>query len=195
MRTLLAALLVGLAAPAAHAQLIPSVDLGVAAGVNFASLNDVAAADLDNSTGFHAGVYADFSAAFLSVRSGLFYLSAGNVQQGAETVSADFVTIPVDFQFQTPTPIVRAYALAGPEFRFPIGESGTRVDKQSVNVAANVGLGAEFGVPLSGPSGFVEVRYALDVTGFAEDALGGAITGEASSYKLNLFMVRAGIGL
>lgn len=194
MRSLLAALAVGLLAPAAHAQIIPQLSFGVAGGPNFASLNDVAGADLDNSTGFHVGAFVDFSALALSVRTGAFYLSAGDVQQGGlvGTTSADFITIPVELHVQTPTPVVRGYALVGPEFRFPVGESALGVDKSAVNVAANVGVGAKFSIPVSGISGFADVRYAFDLTGFAEDT--GVLTTD-NTYKLNLFMIRVGVGL
>ncbi|HLA64177.1 MAG TPA: outer membrane beta-barrel protein [Rhodothermales bacterium] len=184
--------LAALAAPAAHAQLLPS--FGVAGGVNFASLNDVTGADLDNATGYHIGLYADLGFGPLAVRPGIYYLRAGDVETvgGAELVSADFITIPIDVRFQTPLPVLKAYALAGPEFRFPVGDGGALVDTRAVNVAANVGVGASFNPPLAGPSGFLELRYAFDVTGFAEAT--GATSGD-SDYRVSLFMVRAGIGL
>lgn len=185
------------AAPAAHAQLVPSLSFGVAGGPVFATLNDVAGADLENSTGFHAGAFVDFSALALSVRTGAYYLRAGNVQQtvgvvGRETVTADFITIPVELHVQTPTPVVRGYALVGPEFRFPVGESGAVVSKRDVNVAANVGVGAKFTAPLVGVSGFADLRYAFDLTGFAEDS--GALTTN-NTYRLNAFLIRVGVGL
>ena len=183
-----------LAAPAAHAQLIPSVSLGVAGGPNFSSFNEIAGTSLEGTTGFHIGVYGDVSVPFVSFRTGLYYLSAGDVETtaGVQRVSADFVTVPVDLRFSTPTPIVKAYALVGPEFRFPIGEGDALIDKSSVNIAANVGIGASFNPPLAGPNGFVELRYSQDVTGFAED------TGLASTdnrYKLSLVQLRLGVGL
>ncbi len=178
-----------LLAPFAHAQLIPS--FGVTGGVNFGSLNDVAGADLENSTGFHVGVYGDVGIGPLALRPALLYLRSGEVQAGASTVTADFVTLPIDVKFQTPTPVVKAYALVGPEFRFPVGEGNALVDTKSTNVAVNVGAGVSFNPPLVGPSGFAEVRYALDVSGFAE-ALDPAISDD---YKLSLFMIRVGFGL
>ena len=177
------------ALPAAHAQIIPS--FGVAGGVNFGSLSDVAGAELQNSTGYHIGLYADAGIGPIAVRPGVFYLSAGDVETGGETVSADFVTIPIDFKFQTPTPIVKGYAAVGPELRFPIGEDGAVVATKSTNVAINFAAGASINPPLVGPSGFIELRYALDVSGFAE------VVSDAASddYNLSLFMVRLGFGL
>lgn len=174
-------------APTAQAQLIPS--FGVTGGVNFGSISD--GAMLENSTGFHAGIYADFGIGPLALRPAVLYLRSGDVQAGTETVSADFVTIPIDIKFQTPTPVLKAYGLVGPELRFPIGEQGTLVNTKSTNVAINVGAGASFNAPLVGPSGFVELRYALDVSGFAENLSPDV----ADDYKLNLFMIRVGFGL
>ncbi|HEX8297640.1 MAG TPA: outer membrane beta-barrel protein [Rubricoccaceae bacterium] len=179
-------------APAAQAQLLPSISLGVAGGPNFASLNDVGA-ELENSTGYHVGVYGDISVPFVSFRTGVFYLKAGDVESSTTTTTADFITVPVDLRFSTPTPVVQAYALAGPEFRFPVGgeEDGLVVETKSVNVAANVGAGVSFNPPLVGPSGFLELRYSQDVTAFAEEA---GLTTE-NEYKLSMVQLRLGIGL
>ncbi len=198
MRFLSLALAAAFLAPVAHAQL-PSVSVGVAGGLNFASLNDVGSADLGSSTGFHGGVYGDVSLPFIAFRTGVYYLKAGDVEtaSGDELVSANFITVPVDFRFQTPTPVVKAYALVGPEFRFPIGsasevvQGGAAIDRSSVNVAANIGAGVSFKAPLVGPSGFAEVRYSRDVTGFAENT--GLTTD--NTYKVSLFQLRVGVGL
>ncbi len=184
--------------PAAHAQL-PSVSVGVAAGPNFASLNDAGSADLGSSTGFHAGVYGDVSIPFVAFRTGVYYLKAGNVEtaSGDELVSANFITVPVDFRFQTPTPVVKAYALVGPEFRFPIGSvsevvgGGAVIDRSSVNVAANIGVGASFKAPLVGPSAFLELRYSRDISGFASTVNANV----SEDYKVSLVQLRLGIGL
>ena len=194
---LLAAALFALA-PTAHAQL-PSISLGVAGGPNFSSFNEINGTTLDGTTGYHAGLFADVSVPFIALRTGVYYLTAGNVQtaSGADVVKADFITVPVDFRLQTPTPVVRAYVLAGPEFRFPLTESDggvgslPTVDRRSVNVAANVGVGVAFKAPLVGPSAFAELRYSQDITGFAEQR--GLTTD--NEYKLSLVQIRIGVGL
>ncbi|HEX8385944.1 MAG TPA: outer membrane beta-barrel protein [Rubricoccaceae bacterium] len=195
MRFLPLALAALVLAPAAQAQLLPSISLGVAGGPNFSSFNEVAGTELEGTTGFHIGVYGDVAIPFVSFRTGVFYLQAGDVQttSGDERISADFVTVPVDLRFSTPTPVVQAYALVGPELRFPIGsvEDGV-VDKSSVNVAANVGVGVGFNPPLVGPSGFLELRYSQDVTGFAEQV--NAVETD-NEYKVSLVQLRLGIGL
>ena len=201
---LLAAALFALA-PTAHAQL-PSISLGVAGGPNFSSFNEINGTNLDGTTGYHAGLFADVSIPFVALRTGIYYLTAGNVvvsdggfeAEGSDIISADCVTVPVDFRIQTPTPVVRAYVLAGPEFRFPIGSAQESViggqpfvDRRSVNVAANVGLGVAFKAPLVGPSAFAELRYSQDITGFAEQR--GLTTD--NEYKLSLVQIRIGVGL
>ncbi len=186
-------------APAAHAQL-PSISVGVAGGPNFSSFNEIANASLDGTTGFHVGVYGDVSIPFVAFRTGVYYLKAGNVERRLtsdgsntqEVVSADFITVPLDFRIQTPTPIVKGYVLLGPEARFPIGsiDEGL-VNRSTVNLAANVGVGASFKAPLIGPAAFLELRYSQDITGFAEDR--GLETDNA--YKVSLVQLRLGVGL
>ena len=200
MRLVLLAAVVFALAPTAHAQL-PSISIGVAGGPNFSSFNEINGSTLDGTTGYHAGLFADVSVPFIALRTGVYYLTAGNVQTagGADIVKADFVTVPVDFRLQTPTPIVRAYVLAGPEFRFPVssddggigGVGVPSVDRRSVNVAAHVGVGVAFKAPLVGPSAFAELRYSQDVTGFAEEQ--GLTTD--NEYKLSLVQIRLGVGL
>ena len=199
MRFLLLALALAaaFAAPVAHAQL-PSISLGVAGGLNFSSFNEIAGASLEGTTGYHVGLYGDVSVPFVAFRTGVYYLKAGDVQTttGDDVVSADFITVPVDIRIQTPTPVVKAYALVGPEFRFPVGSvadvvgGGPVVDRNSVNVAANVGAGVSFKAPLVGPAAFLELRYSQDVTGFAEIA-----RETDNEYKVSLFQVRLGVGL
>lgn len=176
--------LIGLAAPA-QAQIVPAVDVGFAGGVNFASLDDAGGPGFDETTGYHLGVFADVSAFFVQARTGVYYLSAGSINGRDDTVS--FLIVPVDLQLKTPTPVVQAYALAGPEFRFPLDGLEDGFDARSVNTVLNVGLGVEAGVPLIGPNGFVELRYTIDPTGLRD--------GSDRDFEVNVIMLRAGIGM
>ena len=196
MRFLPLALLLALAAPQAQAQLIPSLDLGVAGGVNFASLSDAGTLDIDNSTGYHVGVYADVGVLFASARTGVYYVRAGDIRQDIEVGvgdefddSFDYVAVPIDFQIKTPTPIFQAYALIGPEFRFPVDGLDT-FDTESVQLAGNVGLGVRGGLPLIGPSGYLELRYGRDFSG-----INGEETAGDDDVKVNLVMIRLGFGI
>jgi hypothetical protein len=169
-------------APAAHAQ-IPS--FGAAVGVNFASLGDAGAVDLDNATGFHAGIFADLGLGGVSVRPGLFYVRAGRLLSSDENV--DWIAIPVDVRLSLGTPLVKPYALVGPEARVPLSE--VFVDgNRSFALAANVGVGVEVGGFLL-PSGFAEVRYGLDLSGIRDDP---DVDG---SVKVNVVMLRIGAGI
>jgi len=192
MRLTALALLLALAAPAATAQLIPSLDLGIAGGVNFASLGDARTVDLDNSTGYHVGLYADVGVLFAAVRTGVYYVSAGDIRAAGTTggtgdESFSYVAVPVDFQIKTPTPLVQAYALFGPEARFPVDGLDT-FDTESVTYAANVGLGVRGGLPLFGPSGFAELRYGRDLSGINSSDAGDDV-------KVHLIMLRVGVGI
>ena len=193
MRRLLPlALLLALAVPRAEAQVIPSIDLGIAGGLNFASLSDAGAFDLDGSTGYHIGLYADVGVLFASARTGVFYVAAGDIPTTGVTVgdaddSVSYVAVPVDFQIKTPTPLIQAYALIGPEFRFPVDGLDT-FDTESMTIAGNVGLGVRGGVPLIGPSGFLELRYGRDFTGLRD-------TEGDDDVKVNLVMIRVGVGI
>ena len=196
MRFLPLALLLALAAPQAQAQLIPSLDLGVAGGVNFASLSDAGTLDIENSTGYHVGVYADVGVLFASARTGVYYVRAGDIRQDIEVGvgdefddSFDYVAVPIDFQIKTPTPIFQAYALIGPEFRFPVDGLDT-FDTESVQLAGNVGLGVRGGLPLIGPSGYLELRYGRDFSG-----INGEETAGDDDVKVNLVMIRLGFGI
>jgi hypothetical protein len=194
MRFLPLALLLAFAAPS-QAQVIPSIDLGVAGGVNFASLSDAQTLDLDNSTGYHIGLYADVGVLFASARAGVYYVRAGDIRDDIGTTpddfdtSFDYVAVPVDFQIKTPTPIFQAYALIGPEFRFPVDGLDT-FETENVQYAGNVGLGVRGGLPLIGPSGYLELRYGRDFSGLRSDA-----GSSDDDVKVHLVMIRLGVGI
>ena len=194
VRLLSLALLVALAAPASQAQIIPSIDFGVAGGVNFASLSDATNFDIDNSTGYHVGIYGDVGVLFASARIGVYYVSAGDIAltdgtTAGDDTSYDFVAVPLDFQIKTPTPFFQAYALVGPELRFAVDGLDT-FNTDASTLAGNVGLGVRGGLPLIGPSGFLELRYGRDFSGIRDDR-----TGEDADVKVHLVQIRLGVGL
>ena len=197
MRFLPLALLLALAAPASQAPIIPSLDLGVAGGANFATLSDAGSLDLDNSTGYHIGIYADVGVLFASARTGVYYVRAGDIRQDATTPNGDFdtsfdyVAVPLDFQIKTPTPIFQAYALIGPELRFPVDGLDT-FETENVQYAGNVGLGVRGGLPLIGPSGYLELRYGRDFSGLRDNDQ--TLSGD-DDVKVHLVMLRLGVGI
>lgn len=183
------ALAVPLSATSAHAQIIPK--FGATGGLNFGSLSDAAGADLESSTGYHIGVFGDMGLGPLAARISLLYVKAGEIEGGDDDASVTFISVPVDFKFRFPTPVLKPYALLGPEARFATGDLAD-AEARSMNLALNAGVGAELSA-LVGPSVFAELRYSLDVTGFADDELFGVPTDD--SFKVSMFYLRVGVGL
>lgn len=187
-RLLLLVLLAALVAVPVSAQ--TSIGFGIAGGANFASLSDAGSIDLDRSIGYHIGLFADIGVPFVSTRAGVYYVDAGSFD-GADNLdnSSAYVAIPVDLLFKTPTPFAQAYALVGPEIRIPVDGLET-FPESNYTWAANVGLGVRGGVPLIGPSGFVEARYGLDLTGLRD-----ADAPEGPEVKVQLIQLRVGVGI
>lgn len=204
---LLAAALV-LIAPLAQAQFIPK--FGVTGGPNFGSLNDAGGYGLENSTGYHVGVFGDLGFGSFATRAAILYVKIGESNrelppsdcgpivpcgpmQPSSVPGPDvaFIAVPIDLRYRFLTPVVKPYALLGPEARFPTGDLAD-ADARSVNLAINAGVGAELDA-LVGPSVFAELRYAFDVTGFADDEFFGVPTDE--SFNVSVFYVRVGVGL
>ncbi|MEM0963505.1 MAG: hypothetical protein AAGK21_13320, partial [Bacteroidota bacterium] len=75
----------------------------------------------------------------------------------------------------------------GPEIRIPVAELDAFPVEDYV-IAANVGLGLRGGVPLIGPSGFIEGRYGFDVTGLRD-------TAADDNVKVHLVQIRVGLGI
>ena len=184
-------------APLAHAQLIPS--FGVAGGLNFGSLSDAGTADLDQSTGYHVGIFGDFGFGPLAARASVLYVKAGDIELDPTGVLTDsdasvaYIAIPVDFQYRLPSPLLKPYALVGPEFRFATGDIADFDNSRSTSVAINVGVGAQLAA-LVGPKVFAELRYAFDVSGFFEEQEVLGVTVD-DTFKVNVFFLRVGVGL
>ena len=188
---LLLALLASAAAPA-------QAQLGVTGGANFSDLSDARAVDFDQSTGWHVGIYGQAKLAVLGVRASILYMDAGEAQRICNdilrdcavsstlgTAPVDLVSVPLDLQLRLPLGVGALYVAGGPDFRFPIEDGRPVFDARQVNVAASGAAGVEL------TNVFLELRYARDVTSYAQDL--GADT--VSDYELNTVMLRAGIGL
>lgn len=185
MRALLALALLS-AAPASAQRL----SVGLSGGAHFARLGDVTAADPGLVTGYHAGLHLDAAVSVLALRTGVYYLHADDRQPGAGGVSAGFVAVPLDLRLRTPTPVVRAYALAGPEARWRVTEDGAAAGRHDLSVAGHVGAGVELQVPLGGPSAFLELRYAFDLS---DEAAAAGVP--ATAPALDMVLLRLGVGL
>ena len=106
--------------------------------------------------------------------------------EARDEVAVDVVSVPIDLQLRFPLAVAAVYVGAGPDLRFPLNDGSPVFDTRVVNVAATGLVGAEFS------NVFLELRYAAGVTGYANDF--NAIDTDPD-YKLNTFMVRAGIGI
>lgn len=185
-----------LAAPAAHAQLIPS--FGVQAGLNFASFSDAASFDTGRSAGFHVGGYGQAGFGPVGLKAGVLYVSGGRIEAQGEAAAREelnvaFVAVPVDLQLRGAFPLVTPYALVGPELRFAVGDL-LDAEARGVAVGASVGAGVDVR-PLVGPRVFAELRYGFDVTGFFRDGVAGVPATENESVRVGLFFARVGVGL
>ena len=170
---------------------------GVTGGANFSSLGDARAADFDTATGWHVGVFAQAKLATFGLRASALYMDAGNARticpadgetfcaEVLQTAPVDLVSVPLDLQLRIPLGLAAVYLAGGPDLRFPIEDGRPVFDANQVNVAASGAVGAELA------NLFLELRYARDVTGYADEL--GADT--ATDYELNTVMLRAGVGL
>lgn len=192
LRLFLLVVLIASAAAPAQAQ------FGVTGGANFSDLGEARVANFDQATGWHVGVYAQAKLVALGVRASVLYMDAGDafllcddilddcaLSSSFERAPVDLVSVPLDLQLRLPLGLAAFYVAGGPDLRFPIEDGRPVFDAQQVNVAASGAVGAEV------RNVFLELRYARDVTRYAQDI--GADT--ETDYELNTVMLRAGIGL
>ncbi len=184
--------------------------LGVAAGLNFDSFTDIRVFDgdatLDNSTGWHAGVFLDLSLGPLALRPGVFYRDLSRVDLSVTGFTDTFgldvsmIEIPVDVRIRlAPTPLIKPYAIVAPVFAFANSSEDGDVENavEDFTMSANVGLGLELSVPGLGIRLFPEVRYAFGLSRFIskEFQIAGQTVQTTDVSRNNTFMLRLGVGL
>ena len=157
----------------------------LSAGPNFTSLStglddvqELGDLDYDMTVGFYASLGLGFDVGPLDVHSGLTYINAGAIFDGSTFLDRDdfavnFIAIPVDLRLGFPVaPLVRPYLLAGGEGRFRLDISGENFSFEDnlkrQSLAASIGAGVTFSVPVVGVSLSPEVRYAIDIEGLTE---------------------------
>lgn len=197
------ALLIAFTAIPARAQ------LGVAAGLNFESSDDitnaaqadgVSEAAFDNSTGYHIGVVYDLGAGPVSLRPGLFYRKVGTYEfagQTGGTTSYDVsvIEIPVDIRYTLlPTPVVSPYLMGGPMASFPRGEDEFDDVTNDLSLSANIGAGVEISAPGLPVTIVPELRYEFGITKYVSDeeiSIGDSVTFEPEDEpRFSAFSVR-----
>ncbi len=177
--------------------------LGVAAGLNFASIDDIDVAggrgNFDSATGYHIGAFYDLGLGPAGLRLGLFYRDMGDVDVSLaglrESFDVSMIDIPVDFRFNVlATPVIRPYILAGPVFSFASTDNDDFDDALTdVQVGGNVGLGLSVNIGVARL--FPELRYSVGLSRFLEDdaAVRGVRFTADDTQRQNSVMLRLGI--
>jgi hypothetical protein len=180
-----------------------SAQLGVAAGLNFESVDDIetnnANATFDNATGYHVGVFYDLGVGPAGLRLGLFYRDIGEVDVSfggiRDAFSATMIDIPVDVRFNlTTTPVIRPYIMAGPVFSWASTDDSDYEDAlNDVSVAGNVGVG--LALDLGGLTLTPEFRYAVGISRFMKEEVNirGVSFSSGDVQRLNTVMLRVGV--
>ena len=175
--------------------------LGIVAGVNLASFNDIQVGSLretfDRRTGFHAGLFVDAGFGPVAIRPGLQYLNVGPLFEGASFLDPDafqlnYVAIPVDVRLQVISILVAPYVFTGPEFRF-LASSDAQTDFEDdlkdVVMVWSVGAGVKIG------AFYPELRYTFDVSGVTDEQFDVAgLTVVTDNAKVNGFRLSLGLG-
>ncbi|MBX3145947.1 MAG: PorT family protein [Gemmatimonadales bacterium] len=184
---------------AAHAQAQSRPEVGLKAGITFGDISNkgVLPGSLDTRNGGAVGLY-------LGVNSGVvgFGAEALYAQRGAKSSQTlataktrlDYLDIPVFLKVNLPTPGVRPYLFAGPQFSFEVkcqrGNGtgcGNRDGDSKTDYAGVIGGGVRLGGSL-GLS--VEGRYVYGL----KDLNLTTLT-DNQSFKNRTFMILLGVGL
>jgi hypothetical protein len=197
---LLALLLLGMSGTPARAQ------LGVAAGLNFESLDDIETttdadqnATVENATGYHIGLVYDLGAGPVKFRPGLFYRNVGTYdfpEVGEVDVTA--FEVPVDVRVSLlPASPVGPYLLGGPKAFLPQSENDAFGDGlEDVSFVFDVGVGADVSLPGAGLTLQPELRYEFGATDYVDESFEiGDTTFNPSERKLSAFALRLNVVL
>jgi opacity protein-like surface antigen len=168
--TLVALLLMaGTAAPA-------QAQFGVAAGLNFESVDDIETstqnnATIDNATGYHVGVVYDLGLGPLNLRPGLFYRDLGTEFEFPDS-RGDVAAweVPVDVRVSVlPLPLVNPYILGGPKasfYRSDVDEFDDALEEVTYSFTLGVGASLSVGSTLTLQP---ELRYDFGATDYVSD--------------------------
>lgn len=179
--------------------------VGIAAGLNFEELGDIKATDrratVDNSTGYHVGIFFDLGAGPVSLRPGVFYRDLGEivVSDGAQTSSFNLsmVEVPVDLRLQVlPSPVVAPYLFAGPVVSFASSPDDNFNDAvRNLLLSANAGGGLN--ISLGSITLSPEIRFGFSVSRWLEEGrtitVGGAEIVSEEVSRENAVMLRLGV--
>ncbi len=178
-----------------------TAQLGVAAGLNYSTLDDIevgsAKAAFDNSTGFHFGAFVNLGRGALSLRPGVYYYRIGNYElPNQEELKLGAVEVPLDIRLTiAPHGILNAYLLGGPVVTFPRCKNFDQA-VENWQLTADVGAGLDLRVPGLGLDLMPELRYALGVTNYLQDnfTVGGVtVMPDDSERRASRLMLRLNV--
>lgn len=145
------------------------IDLGVKAGMNFATIND-ATSDFDSRTGFHAGVFLALKFNDkLALQPELLYS-----QQGAEfdlgKFNLDYVNFPVVMKYYL---VQGLNVQLGPQFGFVVNDEISLEGIAADAEAEKFDLGGIIGAGVDMPFGLrIDARYNIGFSDVSKDASG-----------------------
>lgn len=170
---------------------------GLKAGASFGNISNkgVLPGNLDNRTGFAAGIYLGSGGAIGFGVEGLYAQRGLKSGTSTEETRLDYVDIPVYLKIALPLGPIRPFGYAGPQVSYEVGcktaaggpcaTYGT-TERKKWDYAGVIGAGLKFG----GSLGFgIEGRYVYGL----RDLKISTIT-SADSYKTRSFLILASIG-
>lgn len=193
-------------------------DLGIVAGLNYGSVEDVDFGDAETTyqerSGYHVGIYLDLGLGPFAVRPGVRYIEAGplfnglsdalrddqgvGVAEGLDNFDVNMFVVPVDIRLELPFPLVQPYAFGGPEMRFASTSSASSDladDLRQNELTGNLGVGAQITVPGIGVTLSPEARYTFGLTGLMGETINvaGRSFETAGAQKVNMFFLSLGL--
>lgn len=205
---LLAVLVLGTAAPA-------SAQFGIAAGLNFDSIDDINAdaenvsGTFDQAAGYHAGIFYDMGAGAVGIRIGLFYRDLGDIGDRIQvedttvpvSLNLSMIEVPVDLRFSVLSlPKTTPYFLLGPVLSLPRSQSDNSLVDATFNdalkalmVSGTVGGGVILN--LGTIAVMPELRYAVGLSGLTgqEFEYGGTTFRIDEKQKVRSVQLRVGL--
>lgn len=190
-RTILAALAVALAAPAAlHAQ----GEIAIKAGASFSNVSNkgLLPGSLKDRTGLAAGAAIGYQSGLIGFGiEGLFTQRglSDTASAGTNELKLDYFDVPAYLRIQLPTPGIKPFAYAGPQVSFELrcrtagadcGIPGRRKTDFAGVIGGGVKIGEKSGLTIEG-------RYVYGLT----DLKLSTVT-SSSSYKTRSFLLLAG---
>lgn len=150
--------------------------LGVAAGLNFNSMDDIETASADaafeSSTGYHVGAFYELGLGPLAVRPGVVYHRLGTYDFGVpQQMDLSAIEVPLDVKLTVlPLPAVSGYLLGSPVLTFGQTDAEFENAVEDLTMTADLGAGVDISLPGTGLLLSPELRYSIGVTDYLSDS-------------------------